>query len=350
MCRGCDMMVHSANSLVGKHQRHLLTGWLVGLQPLPAPGEVATASGDASARSSDGGSVGATAAAAAAVPGGLAAERQQPAAPSSNGAAAATTGNKAKGKAGTNGRAGHRANGTADYEDYGALRVLLGYPDALPGAPAAPAKSTAAAGQQQKGGERGKAGASGRAGRSNSRASSAAAAAAAGGGSGGGAAGPGPFSSAAAAMADAARQGGGVSAVGGGGGASGGDNLPPGMTFPEVPNAVTLSAAELLGMPGMAGELSAKDVDAVFLPDSYTVFDDFDLDFSSLFAVPDLGPRTGDDSPTLGGAGLFTGMTAGMATGQPLGSGSAPQVPSFMDDDDGLVPVFGEPSTKRRRR
>lgn len=59
---------------------------------------------------------------------------------------------------------------------------------------------------------------------------------------------------------------------------------------------VTLTAAELLGMP-LAEDVSAKDVDAVFLPDSYNVFDDFDMDFSSLFAVPDFGPPSSDGSP-----------------------------------------------------
>lgn len=205
MCRGCDVMVHSANASVARHARHLLTGWVVALHGHGA--DEAGSSADTM-----------TATVVDVVPANM-----------------PSTSAREPIKRTTNKGHPYRANGTAEYEDYDALRQLLGYPT-----PNAPTRKTSSKPPKAP----------------TTRASS-------------GSAGPSLHELTAGAGNDTA------------GGAS----------TSQAP--ITLTAAELLGMP-IADELSAKDIDAVFMPDTYTALDDFDVDFSSLFAVPDFGPPSDD--------------------------------------------------------
>ncbi len=227
MCRGCDVMVHSANAQVARHARHLLTGWVVGLHATNA---------DEAGSSADTATMGML------IPSTV----------------PCTSGREAP-KRTTNKGHPYRANGTAEYEDYDALRQLLGYPTPNPpsrkNSGLKPPKVPAA--------------------RNTAREVANDGAAAGWGGSV--ASGPTLHELTAGAATpsvptDAATTSGGPST-----------SHPP----------VMLTAAELLGMP-IADELSAKDIDAVFMPDMYTALDDFDTDFSSLFAVPDFGPADDD--------------------------------------------------------
>lgn len=236
MCRGCDVMVHSANAHVARHARHLLTGWVVGLHATNA---------DEAGSSADTATMGML------MPSGLPST-------SARDAGVATT------KRTTNKGHPYRANGTAEYEDYDALRQLLGYPTPNP-----PSRKNSGLKPPKVPTTRG-----------GMAASSGASGSAAAGPTlhelttGAGAAGPTSSFSA--------------------------EPLPlDGPSTSQPP--VTLTAAELLGMP-IADELSAKDIDAVFMPDMYTALDDFDTDFSSLFAVPDFGPPADDGGVIAGSA------------------------------------------------
>lgn len=283
MCRSCDVMVHSANQAIGGHQRHLLSGWVLGLHAAePAGGPDAAPIMPIT------------------VP-----VKQEVAPPPTKTSRAARADSVAP-----------RVNGAADYEDYGALRALLGYPATMPGAGPGPSslRQQSAAPAPRRASDRAPArqqrqqqhrhnhhlptqvqrqGSGG--GQRAARTAAAAAATAAVP-----TLGPSspvllninghhphhhasiPQSSAAAALSASA------------------SSLPThyDLQLPdsyEVPGLVTLTAAELLGMP-LAEDVSAKDVDAVLLPDSYNEIDDFDLDFSSLFAVPDFGPPSSEGS------------------------------------------------------
>lgn len=210
MCRGCDVMVHSANASVAAHSRHLLTGWVVALQPHDEAGS-----------SADTVTVSTLQPPTLLMP---STSAREPAKRTSN-----------KGHP-------HRANGTAEYDDYDALRQLLGYPT-----PNTPTRKTSSKPPKA------------------------------------------PTTRAAAASSGSA--GPSLHELTAGAGDVHQDTGTQGASTSQPP--ITLTAAELLGMP-IADELSAKDIDAVFMPDTYTALDDYDVDFSSLFAVPDFGPPSDD--------------------------------------------------------
>ena len=276
MCRGCDVMVHSANASVAKHARHLLTGWVVALHALGTD-EAGSSADTATAAVGD----------------------AAPAMPRQTSAHEPT-------KRATNKGHPYRANGTAEYEDYDALRQLLGYPT-----PHAPTRKSSA---------------------KPPKAPTTRAAASSG------SAGPSLHELTAGAGDDtAAAQGGGASTS-------------------QAP--ITLTAAELLGMP-IADELSAKDIDAVFMPDMYTAFDDFDVDFSSLFAVPDFGPPSDDldvGERKVCAFRLFAFLfyvslcsSPQRIKPEPFSAGGDMELPPLPDTDDGLVPDVFNSDAKRLR-